>query len=55
MNFLRDKVIVITGASSGLGEQMAYLFTKSKVKLCLIGRNKIRLDKVSENIIKKGG
>jgi len=55
MNFLKDKVIVITGASSGLGEQMVYLFAKSKVKLCLIGRNKIRLNKVSENIIKKGG
>jgi len=55
MNFLRDKVIVITGTSSGLGEQLAYLFAKNKAKLCLMGRDKIRLNKVSENIIKKGG
>lgn len=55
MDFLKDKTIVITGASSGLGKQMAYLFAKSKVKLCLIGRNKIRLNKISKNIIKKGG
>lgn len=40
------KNIIITGASSGLGKEMALKFAKNKANLLLIARNKARLDEV---------
>ena len=40
------KNIIITGASSGLGKEMALKFAKNKANLLLIARNKTRLDEV---------
>ena len=33
---LKEKVAVITGASSGLGKQMAYAFAKQKANLVIL-------------------
>lgn len=41
------KVVLITGASSGIGAQTAWDFSKEGAKLALTGRNKENLDKVS--------
>lgn len=44
MESLKDKVAIITGASSGIGQATAVLFSKYGCKLVLTGRNKERLD-----------
>lgn len=41
---LRNKIIVITGASSGLGRQLAIDLSKKGAKLALIGRDADRLN-----------
>nr|XP_002129412.1 uncharacterized protein LOC100179397 [Ciona intestinalis] len=48
MNELKDKVVVITGASSGIGEEIAYTFAKQGAALGVCGRNKEKLGKVAE-------
>ena len=42
---LKDKVVVITGASSGLGKQMSYGFAKMGANLVLLAR---RIEKLEE-------
>ena len=39
MNF-KDKVVVITGASSGIGEASAIKFAKKNAKVVLVARRK---------------
>lgn len=45
------KVILVTGASSGIGAEAARLFSKLGGKLALVGRNQLRLEKVAAEII----
>lgn len=45
---LRDKVIIVTGASSGIGAQCAIDCSKMGAKVVLIGRNKERLQQTLE-------
>lgn len=52
---LIDKVIIITGASSGLGETLAYKITEVGAKVALVARSKEKLENVRKRIIKKGG
>ena len=40
---LKNKIIVITGASSGIGEASAIRFAEKKAKLVLVGRRKEKL------------
>ena len=42
---LKNKNIVITGASSGLGKDASILLSKLNANICLIGRDKTRLEK----------
>ena len=53
-DMLKDKVIVITGASSGIGEATALLLAEHSVKLILMARRKERLDLVAEKVIALG-
>ena len=46
---LQNKVVIITGASSGIGEATAYAFAKQKCKLVLAARNLENLEKVKIN------
>ena len=46
MRTLKDKVIWITGASSGIGEGLAYALAKQGAKLILSSRRKEALEKV---------
>lgn len=45
----KDKVILITGASSGIGAACAEYFAKEGALLALVGRNKVKF----ENVVKK--
>ena len=41
----KNKNILITGASSGLGRDLSILLSKLNANVCLIGRDKTRLEK----------
>jgi len=47
---LKDQVVVITGASSGIGRSTALLFGKKGAKVVLAARNVVRLQEVSDDI-----
>ncbi|XP_045540605.1 uncharacterized oxidoreductase SSP0419-like [Papilio machaon] len=44
-----NKVIIITGGSSGIGAETAKMFAHYKAKLCLVGRNESRLQNVAQH------
>ncbi|XP_028764637.1 11-beta-hydroxysteroid dehydrogenase-like 5 [Neltuma alba] len=44
-----DKVVIITGASSGIGEQIAYEYAKRRANLVLVARREQRLRWIAEN------
>jgi len=50
-----NKIIWITGASSGIGEACAYLFAEEKAKLILTGTRKDKLSEVQQQCLKRGG
>jgi NAD(P)-dependent dehydrogenase (short-subunit alcohol dehydrogenase family) len=52
---LSGKVAVVTGASSGMGEEIAKQFAASGAKVVLGGRNEPRLQAVAKAIRDKGG
>ncbi|KAG8633587.1 11-beta-hydroxysteroid dehydrogenase B [Manihot esculenta] len=45
---MEDKVVIITGASSGIGEQIAYEYAKRGANLVLIARRENRLRGIAE-------
>lgn len=47
-----DKVVLITGSSSGIGAKAAILFAKEGANVAIVGRNETKLAKVEEEIIK---
>ena len=51
---LTHSVVIITGASSGIGEASAYAFASRKCKVVLAARTIEKLQKVQENCIKLG-
>jgi NADP-dependent 3-hydroxy acid dehydrogenase YdfG len=52
---ITDKVVVITGASSGVGESTARLLAGNGAKVVLGARRKDRIDAVVKDITAKGG
>ena len=55
MNNLKNKIVFITGASSGIGEACAIEFAKQKSNLILCARRKDRLEQLSSKLKKKYG
>jgi len=51
---LQNKVVVITGASSGIGLALAYAFAAYGVKLVLAARNVVKLDEIRSDLQNKG-
>ena len=41
---LKNKKILITGATGGIGKAISFLFAKNNAQLFLTGRNKKKLD-----------
>jgi NADP-dependent 3-hydroxy acid dehydrogenase YdfG len=52
---MQGKVVVITGASSGVGESTARLLAENGAKVVLGARRKDRIDTVVKDITAKGG
>lgn len=50
----KGKVVLITGASSGIGAECAKYFAKEGALLALVGRNAERSQKVVDNIKESG-
>src|SRR5687768_84550 len=55
MNVLKDKVAIITGASSGIGYAAAKLFAREGCKVVVAGRRKVELDTLVGEIENSGG
>jgi NAD(P)-dependent dehydrogenase (short-subunit alcohol dehydrogenase family) len=55
MKLLEGKVVIITGANSGIGEAAAHLFASEGAKLVLAARRKPELDAVVKAVTKAGG
>lgn len=53
MSSLAHRVIWLTGASSGIGEALAYELAKHRVKLILSARRKEELERVKGNCLKE--
>ena len=51
----KNQVVIITGASSGIGRACAIEFSQRCAKIVLASRNEIRLNEVREEIINNGG
>jgi len=53
-NFLKDKVAIVTGASSGIGEATAVALARAGAKVSLMARREERLSSLSAAIEKEG-
>ena len=47
---MKDKVVIITGGSSGIGKALAVSFAKMGSKVVITGRNESRLNEVAEEL-----
>lgn len=55
MQYVKDKVIIITGASSGIGEATALYLAKNGATVVLAARNEGKLRSLTERIKNEGG
>jgi len=52
---LKEKVAIVTGASSGMGRETALAFSSEGVKVALVSKTESKLRKVEKEIIDAGG
>lgn len=55
MNSLKEKVVIITGSTRGLGHAMAMLFSRKGAHVAIVGRKNDECVKVLEEIRENGG
>ena len=55
MEHIKNKTLIITGASQGIGEATARLFAKLGAKVALIARSEEKIKKISTDINLNGG
>ena len=53
-SFFRGKAVLITGASSGIGEELAWQLSQAGAKLTLAARRKELLEKLAQRIVSAG-
>jgi len=53
--YFRDRAVVITGASSGIGEDVAFGFARQGARVALLARRKSMLEDLAGRINAKGG
>ena len=51
---MKDKVVIITGASSGIGKALAFSFGREGAKIIITGRKETSLMEVSQELSKAG-
>jgi len=51
---IKNKVVIITGATSGIGEACAAVFGREGAKVVITGRNQLKLDNTLVNLQKAG-
>lgn len=47
---MQNKIVCITGASSGIGEACAHTFAKEKAKIIIFGRRKERIENLADKL-----
>src|ERR1700687_5942184 len=50
---LRDMVVVVTGATGGIGRAIAWLFARLGSHVVLVGRNKTKLDALTARMAQR--
>lgn len=54
MTGLRDKIVLITGGSGGLGQALAAAFASEQSRVVIVARNRQRLEVAADKISRKG-
>ncbi len=53
-DLLRNKTILVTGAGSGIGRAVAYIYAKYGAQILLLGRTEVKLEAVYDEITQAG-
>jgi len=51
MRSLENRIVVVTGASRGIGEGIVRLFAREKARVVLVARSRRKLESVAEAVI----
>lgn len=52
---LEDKVAIVTGASSGIGKEIALSFAQEGARVVLVARREAKLQEVAREVLSRGG